>query len=74
MMHMPPTPATPMSPLDALRRLQLPADLSPSMEEEVDVEEGVDLEEGIPFEAGEELGDEENNDSQDKLRGTLRNE
>ncbi|KAG7165513.1 Fe65-like [Homarus americanus] len=73
MMQSPPTPATPMSPMDALRRLQLPPDLSPSREEEIDLEDGgVDLEEGIPQEA--DLDDDEEDDSLDKLGGTLRNE
>lgn len=61
-----------MSPLDALRRLQLPTDLTPSHEEDIDVEAGVDLEEGIPYEAGEDLGDEEPADSLES--GSLRNE
>lgn len=78
MVHVPPTPATPMSPLDALRRLQLPTDLpidlSPSQEEDIDLQDGVDLEEGVPFEAGDDSGEEEEHADSLESSGTLRNE
>lgn len=48
-----------MSPLDALRRLQLPPDLSPSQEEDIHIQEEITLGEGSTLLLESEAEEEE---------------
>lgn len=59
-----------MSPLDALRRLQFPSDLSPSQEEDIHIQEEITLGEGSTLLLESEAEEEEEEEAQTNDRKT----
>ena len=60
-----------MSPLDALRRLQLPPELSPSQEEDIHIQEEITLGEGSTLLLESEGEEEEEEEAQSNESKTI---